>query len=43
MSKIETNLPTIVLSTLAEACGFRIVFDHSMLIRLTPNVTIAAR
>jgi hypothetical protein len=29
ISKIETNLPTEVLTALAEACGFRVVFDRS--------------
>lgn len=29
MSKIENNLPTEVLTALAEACGFRIAFNRS--------------
>jgi len=29
MSKIEDNLPTEVLTALAEACGFQVVFDRA--------------
>lgn len=29
MSKIETEFPTAVLTALAAACGFHLVFDHS--------------
>ena len=29
IAKIDPDLPTVVLSTVAEACGFRIVYDHS--------------
>lgn len=29
MSPIATNLPSEVISALAEACGFRVVCDHA--------------